>query len=107
MNQDYYLLEFQTIIDSLPAGSKDKFLQLYIGRTKNPTLAVGLNAYFGVLGADRFYANDILLGILKLLTLGGGGFWVIVDLFLIGGKIRSHNLRIAREIKNSMQAITT
>lgn len=99
MNQSAYTLELQVLLDSLSPQDKGKFLQLYLARAKNPTLAVGLDAYFGVLGVDRFYAGDILLGILKLITLGGGGIWTLVDLFLIGGKIRLQNLQIARELK--------
>ena len=42
-----------------------------------------LSLFFGYLGADRFYAKKTGTGVLKLLTLGVGGIWWLVDLFLI------------------------
>lgn len=104
MNQTSYILEIQTLIDSLSPETRGMFLHIYIARIKNPALAIGLNAYFGVFGIDRFYAGDLLLGLLKLLTVGGLGFWVLVDLFLIGGKIRRQNLEIANHIKRSIMS---
>ena len=37
----------------------------------------------GILGIDRMYAGQIGLGILKLLTLGGLGIWMLIDYVLI------------------------
>ncbi len=39
--------------------------------------------FFGYLGAHRFYAGKIGTGILMLLTVGGLGIWVLVDLILL------------------------
>jgi len=48
-----------------------------------------ISFFWGVFGADRIYMGYWGLGILKLVTVGGFGIWVIVDLFLVmGGYMR-------------------
>ena len=39
--------------------------------------------FLGVVGGHRFYAGKIGTGILQLITLGGCGIWVIIDLILV------------------------
>ena len=38
-----------------------------------------LSWLLGYFGADRFYKGQILWGVLKLVTVGGGGLWWIID----------------------------
>ncbi len=45
-----------------------------------------LSYFLGWFGVDRFYVGHTLLGILKLLTFGGFGLWMLIDnvLFALG-----------------------
>lgn len=66
---------------------------------KDQGTAFVLAVFLGMLGADRFYLGQIGLGILKLLTCGGFGIWVMIDCILIGiGNMRDQNgLLLRRE----------
>jgi len=39
--------------------------------------------FFGVLGLHRCYVGKIGTGIVQLLTLGGLGFWALIDFIMI------------------------
>ena len=45
--------------------------------------ALLLCTLLGVFGAHRFYVGRIGTGLLQLLTLGGLGVWVLVDMVLL------------------------
>lgn len=53
---------------------------------KSRATAFLLSYFLGMFGADRFYVGHYWLGILKLLTCGGAGIWLLVDniLFALG-----------------------
>ena len=59
-------------------------------RSEKRILVAFLLCFFvGVFGVHRFYAGKVGTGILQLLTLGGLGIWVLVDLiFLVTGNFR-------------------
>jgi len=50
---------------------------------KSRLVALLLCFFLGWLGIHRFYVGKIGTGILMLLTAGGFGIWVIIDLILI------------------------
>ena len=55
----------------------------YVFSDKDWLTAVLLSLFVGWLGIDRFYLGYTGLGIVKLLTLGFFGIWVLIDLVLI------------------------
>ena len=60
---------------------------------KDPITSIILSVLLGQFGADRFYLEQIGIGVAKLLTCGGLGVWMLIDLFLIMDATRQHNLQ--------------
>lgn len=72
----------------------------YEAEQKSPGVAYGLwcLSLIGLCGIQRFYTGNFIMGILMLFTLGGFGLWAIIDLFLIGSRVRTLNLEKRREV---------
>ena len=65
---------------------------------KDPTTSLIVSLIGGGLGIDRFMIGDTGLGIGKLLTCGGLGFWAIIDLFFIMGATREKNMEKLQQV---------
>jgi TM2 domain-containing membrane protein YozV len=56
--------------------------EIQVSHEKQRTMVL-LCRYLGWFGVHRFYTGKTLTGILMLLTLGGLGLWVYIDMGLI------------------------
>ena len=61
---------------------------------KDPTTMFLISLLGGYLGIDRFLLNDVLLGIIKLVTCAGMFVWLIIDWFLIQDMTREYNYKL-------------
>lgn len=67
-------------LDNLPQ-EKEVFVSAL--ELRDPITMLIISWFGGVFGIDRFLIGETTLGVLKLLTAGGCGFWALADLFLI------------------------
>jgi TM2 domain-containing membrane protein YozV len=58
---------------------------------KDPTTLLIVSLFLGTFGVDRFMLGETGLGVAKLLTCGGAGFWAIIDWFTVMGRTRELN----------------
>ena len=64
---------------------------------KNWWTTLCLSLLLGLFGADRFYIGRAGLGVLKLVTLGGGLWWWLADvILLLAGKMKDGDGRRVR-----------
>ena len=89
----------------LDPAEQTRFELAYFRQRKDPTAALLLSIFLGVLGVDRFYVGDIGLGVAKLLTGGGFFIWVIIDWFLIRDATAAKNTAAIREVRASILAV--
>ncbi len=54
---------------------------------KSKPVAFVLWLFTGGLGGHRYYLGDIGYAIAMTLTLGGLGFWALIDVFFISGRV--------------------
>jgi len=62
--------------------------------------------FFGGLGGHRYYLGDVGYAIGMTLTLGGLGFWTLIDVFLIGKRLEEKTQQLEREIIENVKAVS-
>jgi len=68
-------------------------------KRKSQTKAFFWSVFLGFTGADYFYLGFPLWGLGKLFTLGGFGFWWLIDIVRTGvGPVYAHNFRTAHDL---------
>ena len=91
MSDKFNPMDVPQISARLAKLDDDKLIAVQALEYKNPIVLLIVSLFFGFLGIDRFLLGNILLGILKLITLGGFGIWTIIDWFLIMGATKKAN----------------
>lgn len=76
------------------------------GKEKSKGIAYALWFFLGTLGDHRYYAGDIGMGIAMTLTLGGLGFWSLIDVFFIGSRIEKKNEMLEFDIIQKVKAFS-
>lgn len=79
-----------TLKQKLESAPDDKFLLVQSVGLKDPTTIL-LIAIF--LGWERFFLDDIGLGILKILTCQGFGIWWLIDIFTASDRTKDYNYK--------------
>lgn len=90
-NSKYFESTDISLFKNIIANSNLTLEELNTFKFKSPSLGRLLSVLFGLLGIDRFYSGNYILGLLKLCTFGGSGIWWIIDWFLIEKAIKQDN----------------
>jgi len=78
-------------------------LRSEMDKKEKKTIAAWLLWFFlGGVGGHRYYLGDIGYAICMTLTLGGLGFWALIDAFFINKRLREKNEEIERQIMVDM-----
>ncbi len=90
-NKVYFEKEEISCFERIISKSNITLEELQTFKFKSPNTAILLSILFGIFGVDRFYSGNYIMGIIKLITMGGCCFWWIIDCFLIGRAIKEDN----------------
>ncbi|MDA2491741.1 TM2 domain-containing protein [Bacillus cereus] len=74
---------------------------------KSKGLAYLIWFFLGGLGGHRYYARDFGMAIAMTFTLGGLGFWALIDVFFIGSRIAKKNEEMERQIILNVKAMNS
>lgn len=71
-----------------------KFTTLQSMEYKDPVTLLLFSIFLGHFGVDRFMLGETGLGVLKLITFGGCGFWTIIDWFTVINRTKEKNYEL-------------
>lgn len=92
----------QGIFQTLPVHTQSFVLRDYEVRKKSALFAHFFWFFFGF---HYLYLGRIGMQLIYWLTIGGFGFWMLIDLFRIPGMVEHKNEDIARELMAQYQAM--
>ncbi len=77
-----------SIKERLDEMDETQFMIIQAADFRDPTVIL-LIAIF--LGWDRFFLDDVGMGILKIITCGGLGIWALIDMFTAIDRTKRYN----------------
>lgn len=73
-------------------------------RQKSAVVAWLLWLFLGGLGGHRYYLGPVWQGILMTVTLGGLGFWALIDAFFIPRRLQAVNKAVEDQVVQEILA---
>lgn len=87
------------LVQQVPAQTSLEIHTKKIPRQRHFLILFFFSFMWGTFGVDRFYMGLIGTGILKLITFGGFGLWVLTDLIVVmTGTFRDKEGRLALQV---------
>ena len=74
---------------------------------KSPLITWLLWLFTGGIGGHRYYLGNIGRGIAMTLTLGGLGFWTLIDAFFIGRALQQNTSDVEMLVLQEIAAVRT
>lgn len=93
--------KFADIHEALIVSDEEKIHRIKTIPFHDPSKLFFTALFFGILGIDRFILGDTTYGFLKLLTLGGVGFWFIWDCYTAAKRAKSVNYTLLCNVLKS------
>lgn len=86
--------EIAKIKHHLSESEEEKFYQIKRIQFLDPLNIFISSIFLGIFGVDRFLLGDRILGLIKLLTLGGIGIWLVIDCCTVIKRTKSINSKL-------------
>jgi hypothetical protein len=86
--ENFFPQDLMIIKERLERLDDDKFYLVQSVTLWKPSIILVIAIF---LGWERFFLDDIALGILKVLTAGGCGIWWLIDLFTAQERAKRYN----------------
>lgn len=91
------LLHIKQMLEGM---DEDQFLMVQTGAYRDPTLILVLAIFTGL---DRFFIDDVGMGVLKILTCGGFGIWWLVDICTAIERTKRYNYNRFMQMASFLQ----
>ncbi|MDR3047974.1 MAG: TM2 domain-containing protein [Bacteroidales bacterium] len=88
------------IKDRLESMSDDKFFFLQTAEFRKPSTILIIAIF---LGWDRFFLDDVGLGVAKIITCYGCGIWWLIDIFSATNRTQKYNINKFIQMTNFLQ----